>query len=331
MRGWWELPVDVDRKGAVLLGKSVACDAHAARRIRVVTHAHRDHLWELSKSLKFCEKVVMTPATRETVEILWGKKLPQEKLLLLQYGEATNVGEARLRLHPADHIVGACQVELETEVGRMVYTGDFRLPGTPILQADFLVMEATYGNPSNRRPFEREIERLLLQLVQQELRNGPVYIFGYHGKLQETCKILSELRVPVLMPSKVYKIAKVCEKYGMKLGDYFLEGSLESQEIFRSREFVALHHMSDRGRFGADVTRVYLSGWEFRDPVKKLGRREYVVALSDHTDFDGLIQYVRESSPRLVITDNYRIGDAKTLAKEIKRRLGIEAFPRPYP
>jgi hypothetical protein len=38
---------------------------------------------------------------------------------------------------------------------------------------------------------------------------------------------------------------------------------------------------------------------------------------------------VRESKPKLVITDNYRVGDATILAREITRRLGIEARAMP--
>jgi hypothetical protein len=38
---------------------------------------------------------------------------------------------------------------------------------------------------------------------------------------------------------------------------------------------------------------------------------------------------VKESKPKLVITDDYRVGDAKLLAKEITKRLGIKAKALP--
>jgi hypothetical protein len=40
-----------------------------------------------------------------------------------------------------------------------------------------------------------------------------------------------------------------------------------------------------------------------------------VIALSDHSDFNGLLRYVEESKPKLVITDNYRAGNATALEK----------------
>jgi putative mRNA 3-end processing factor len=77
------------------------------------------------------------------------------------------------------------------------------------------------------------------------------------------------------------------------------------------------------------VTKIYLTGWEFEAPYKKIGNREYNVSFSDHADFDELLEYVRRAQPSFVITDNYRVGDAKALAKEIKKQLGIHAVPMP--
>jgi putative mRNA 3-end processing factor len=53
------------------------------------------------------------------------------------------------------------------------------------------------------------------------------------------------------------------------------------------------------------------------------------LALSDHSDFNGLLQYVEESKPKLVVTDNSRVGDAEALAREIQKRLGIKAVALP--
>ena len=61
----------VTNRGAVLLGNSVACDAFEdTRPLRVVTHAHADHLVGLKRSLRNCEAVLMTAATRDLIGIL---------------------------------------------------------------------------------------------------------------------------------------------------------------------------------------------------------------------------------------------------------------------
>ncbi len=47
----------VTDRGAVLLGKNVACDAfEETKPLRVVTHAHADHMVGLRQSLRTCRK-----------------------------------------------------------------------------------------------------------------------------------------------------------------------------------------------------------------------------------------------------------------------------------
>lgn len=63
------LKAAVTARGAVLLGKYVACDAFdECRPLRVVTHAHSDHMLGLRESLENCEAAVMTPATKDLIK-----------------------------------------------------------------------------------------------------------------------------------------------------------------------------------------------------------------------------------------------------------------------
>ena len=60
--------------------------------------------------------------------------------------------------------------------------------------------------------------------------------------------------------------------------------------------------------------------------MQTIDDREYLVALSDHSDFDGTIEYVKRSHAKQVITDNYRGNNGTVLAKEIRKRLGVSAI-----
>jgi len=86
-----------------------------------------------------------------------------------------------------------------------------------------------------------------------------------------------------------------------------------------------------RNRPVLDAHRICVSGWEFRSACRQIGKKEHVVALSDHSDFNGLIEYVRRSKPKQVITDNYRVSHGEILAREIHKRLGIPAAAMPSP
>jgi putative mRNA 3-end processing factor len=324
----------VSQRGAVLLGNSVACDAFDADRpLRVVTHAHADHLAGLKTSLRRCEKVLMTAATRDLIEVTNSSiKLANGNVKTLDYNATLQHGDERITLVKAEHILGAAQVLVEDAAGgRVAYTGDFRLDGTQVLDCDTLVVEATYGSPSCRRPFKTDVKDLLVSTVERKLRDGAVYVFGFHGKLQEVMKILHEadVSVPFVMPERVFHVSQVCERHGMQLGCVTLSTEKDGKTLLdENLPCVAFYHMNSRGHVGLRNPRVCVSGWEFRSPCRQIGAREHLIALSDHSDFDDLIEYVRRSKPKRVITDNYR-SSGDILAKEIKKRLGIQAVAMP--
>jgi putative mRNA 3-end processing factor len=325
----------VTARGAVLLGKYVACDAFdEVRPLRVVTHAHSDHMLGLRQSLENCEAAVMTQATKDLIAVLKGPLfLTDEKVKTLEYDEELTYKDERLTLHYADHILGTAQVLVEDAEGtRILYTSDFRLPETPIIESDILVMETTYGNPSRIRPFKKTVKSILISLVKEGFKKGPVYLFGYYGKLQEVMQILHRAGVsaPFVVPEKVFRVSKICERHGMRLGGYLLSSGEEAQLMMQRRQpYIAFYHMGSRRYVGKDALRICMSGWEFEGPYHRTAENEYVIALSDHSDFKGLIQYVKESKPKLVITDNYRAGDAVALAREIQKQLNIPARPLP--
>jgi len=285
--------------------------------------------------MKRCEAVVMTPATKDLIEAMKGPPhLMMENVKTLDYGETFTYEDERLTLHYADHILGAAQALVEDAEGtRILYTSDFKLPKTPVVEADILVLEATYGNPYRVRPFGMMAEGILVSLVEQGLKRGPVHVFGYHGKLQQVMQILHEakVKVPFIVPDEVFQVSKVCARYGMRLGDCLLLSTEEkAQSILNRHEpCVAFYHMCSRGNVGNEALRIYATGWQFIRPCQKIGKGEYRVALSGHSDFNELLRYVEKCKPKMVMTDNHRYGDAFALAKEIERQLNVPARPVP--
>lgn len=327
---------NVTNLGAVLLGQYVACDAYdEVRPIRVVTHAHADHMIGLGKSLKNCEVAIMTPATKDMIDALKGPRfLSRGTVKTLDYGESFTYGDETLTLHYADHILGTAQALVEDkEQTRILYTSDFRYSRTPRVDADILVMEATYGDPIRVRPFGIMTEGILVSLVEQGLKQGPVYVFGYHGKLQKMMQILHEAKIktPFIVPEKIHQVSKVCEKHGMKLGKQLLPfDDEEAQSMLTQNDpSVVFCHSYSRKRVNGEALKIRASGWEFKKPCRRVGAKEYVVALSDHSDFNELLQYVERCNPKMVITDKHRSEAARIFAKEIEKRLKIPAKAAP--
>ncbi len=324
---------NVSERGAVLLGSSTAADGPTSRPVRVVTHIHSDHIIGLGESKRKSRFIVATPATLDMLEAL-GHRIPGPKKRPVGYGEPLDYEGERITLHRARHVFGAAQVLVELEDGfRIAYTGDFKFPGTPVLMdLDVLVLESTYGRPDWVRPFKDYVEMLFTDLVLEALSRGPVHVYAYHGKLQEAMEILRSNGVdaPFIAPGRIYRLTKIAEKHGLSVGEVLEDGTREAEEVKRSAWYVYFNHMATyrRRRLG-NATNVILSGWEFREPLRRINGSTWMVALSDHADFEDLIRYVEESRPKLVLTDAFRDGAAEILAGEIERRLGIPAMPRP--
>ena len=321
----------ITEDGAVLLGRNFACDGHADRPVRVLTHVHSDHLYGLNESLEKCEEVVMTPQTKSMLEILYDDRFEDlDKVKTLEYGKKFRYGDEELTLHKAHHILGASQTRVKTSTGeKLLFTGDFKKPGTPPRDCDLLLTEATYGKPYQMRPFRTEIKDIFTRFVQERLENGPVNILGYHGKLQESLQILREKGVenPAFMPDRIYETAQVYEENGRNVGEYHPLESLNDGHDSEDNPIRLFHANSNRD-FGVESVQVKLSGWEFVEPVKSLGDN-YSIALSDHSDFQQLIEHVKQCEPDYVITDNHRSNGAGILAEEITKRTQIPAKKMP--
>ncbi len=326
--------IAIKPSGAVLIGKHFTIDGFERRNIHVITHAHADHLGGLNQSVKYVEKIIATPATIDLILELGYvlnsnglKALFKRKAYPLSYHEKLMIGDEELELLPAHHILGASQVVVRTGKYVIGYTGDFKLGGETeiIKEPDILIMETTYGDPNYRRPFKHYIEDFLVDLVFQGIETMKrVVIYGYHGKLQEAMKILRSKGVdyPFVMPPKIYRITRIAEKHGYGIGEYYNSLSREGREIIREGFYIYFDHMmrAKRRRLDGSRLNIVLSGWEFQQPVRRLDEYSWLVAMSDHADFDELIQYVEESKPRIVVLDASRQGSPKPLKRELEKR-----------
>ncbi|WP_440059187.1 MBL fold metallo-hydrolase [Thermogladius sp. 4427co] len=312
---------------AIVVGKYYAIDGFDNKPIRVVTHIHSDHLIGLGKSVIASNYIIGTPLTLDMIEVL--DYLSDESIDIfrakkkpLNYGEKFYYNNSTLSLIENEHIFGSAQVLVEVDGYRVGYTGDIKLGGrTKIMKdLDVLIIESTYGSPSYVRPFKDIVEEVLVDLVRYGLRKyGRVIIYGYHGKLQEAMYILRRngIEAPFTMPERVYKSTKVLEQYGVYIGNYYSHGEkIDSDQYIRFEHF----HQARFRRIDGSSLNIILTGWEFKNPSRKVDEHTWVVALSDHADFDELISYVEIADPKMVVVDGSRNGEPFQLARELVRK-----------
>ena len=286
----------------------------------VITHAHSDHVC-LNNKTEFL-------LSEETLALVNSRYGIVRKGKGIRFGATEKIGSASVSLQNSGHILGSSQVVID-DSKRVVYTSDFKLEnslllnGAAPLQADFLIIESTFGLPCYDFPRREQVYDDISGWVEEHTKGGFVVLSGYSlGKAQELTKIVNEFTKEIpLVHESVYKNNKVYEQFGKKLGGYIaLDHNLkESNVLIMPPSIVnqnllrALEYSLNKKVFSALAT-----GWSYRGCFDK------VFPLSDHADFKQLLQYVQYSQPKTVFTTH---GFERELANYIKKRLGIEARP----
>jgi len=317
--------------GGIKVGNDIVIDGFDSSLFRVITHIHSDHVVSLDRSVSIGSKLIGTALTIEWLKIL--KSLPNNyKLTSLDYGEKIKINDMRLELIKACHIPGSSQVKIELNNGvTLTYTSDFKKPGTetPIIESDVVIIDAVYGRPEYVREFDEYIDEVMADFIKQLLSEGPVYIYGYYGKIQEVMALLRNygIEAPYIVPLKHYKLCKIAERFGLRFGDYVLAGTDEALDIMKDDWYIYFSHMGRR--ITSLGNHVILSGWEFSRPFRRINSRSWLIAFSDHADFKGLVKYVVESNARVVIVNKPRSTGAEEFAEYLRRKLNINAHVYP--
>lgn len=329
-----DYPIDVSSSGTVLLGDRISCDGfHRDYPVRVQTHIHSDHMHSFDTS-KGMQNILMTEPTRRLLIAEFDADLPfRENILVPEVGVPHQVADQTVSLLRSGHMLGSVQVIVQLPSGeRLGYSGDFQWPLDDVIKVNALVVDSTYGSPDKKREYSQdEAEARLLELVHAKLKRGPIYIQAHRGTLQRALQILTgNVDCPLIASPRLCSEVEVYRHFGYAIAPICTANSLEGLALLRESRFIRLYGAGD----GRPVeipsgTTLTLSAFMAKpnDPVLEYSESSYSVALSNHADFAGTIEYIRATGARFVVTDNTRGGHAVELAQAINARLGIPAQP----
>ena len=275
-------------------------DARSAPGTVFVSHAHSDH----------CSSAPRIICTRETAA-LHAKRKRAREAVTLDFHQPFACGDATIELLPAGHTLGSAMAMIKSEMGTLVYTGDYKLRDNPfsppalIPKCDVLVMECTFGSPLYRFPPDDELLAKLFAFLDETLAMGrtPVVLAYALGKGQEALYHLTRRGYDVLVKGPT---ADLCDLH-VELGYGFPgPGTWErfAPELLPGR--VVLATPGWKKDPAADIPRartVQLTGWGCNPRARYMyGHCDLVLPISDHADFDDLVRTAVESGASTIYT-----------------------------
>lgn len=263
--------------------------------LAIVSHGHADHARPGHGELV---------ATPETCAIL-GERYGAEafgRLRPLPLGETVELGEVRLRLAPAGHVLGSAQIVIEYGGTRLVWSGDYKRRPDPTcapfepVPCDLFITEATFGLPVFRHPpVERELDKLLRARAASPDR---AIVVGAYG-LGKTQRLIASLRRagyerPIFLHGALLALCAVYEQLGVSLGPLAPatvgERGRPRRELAGEIVIAPPAALADRWvRRLPDPLPALASGWmRIKQRAKQRGV-ELPLVISDHADWDELL------------------------------------------
>jgi len=272
----------------------------------VITHAHADH------ARPGHDAVLASPETLAVMDVRMGAGRAGTVQQALNYGEAISIGEVRVWMQPAGHVLGSAQVAMEWRGSRAVVSGDYKrqpdptcLPFVPI-PCDVFVTEATFALPVFRHPpAEHEIAKLLDSVALFPDRTHVVGAYAL-GKAQRVIALLRQAGWdrPIYLHGAQMSLCAAYERLGIPLGELLPATVAGKDKLAGAIVIAPPSAIADRwARRLAEPVVCVASGWmRVRQRARSKGV-ELPLVISDHCDWDELNQTLDDvGAPEVWVT-----------------------------
>ncbi|MGZ3695263.1 MAG: ligase-associated DNA damage response exonuclease [Bdellovibrionota bacterium] len=286
----------------------------------VVTHAHSDHARRGSKHY-YC--------AASGVELLRARLGPSIRVSGVEFGKIFMLGRVCLSFHPAGHILGSAQVRMECDGKVWVASGDYKREPDPtcepfeVVPCDVFVTEATFGTPAYRWNKGANIGQEIFDWWQENKKAGAnSVVFAYSlGKGQRVLGMLAPLtKEKIYCDHSMRALTECYRAQGIELAEtaYLseVEAPLEGALILAPQSLLKSERAS---LLGKNFKTAFASGWMAEGSYGY----DKGFLLSDHADWDDLLQTVRDSQAKRVYVQHRGKG---ALVRHLNS-IGVEAFP----
>ena len=291
----------------------------------LITHAHADHArsgcgeyWAIGRS----------------AAVLRQRLGQQINLHGVNYGDEHRIGDARVSFHSAGHVLGSAQIRLQAGGETWLVSGDYKRDSDPscdpfsVVSTDVLISEATFGLPIYRWPAGHQVAADLLQWWREAPERASLLFCYAFGKAQRLLAELQQLGVrdTVLLHGAMVPITQAYRDEGIAMVPTEPVSVLPRNADLSGRLVLAppsAHRSPWMKRFKAPQTG-FVSGWMAVRGARRRRGYERGFVLSDHADWPGLLQTVRDSKAQQVYVTH---GQSDVLARYLREVEGIASEP----
>ncbi|MGB3201911.1 MAG: ligase-associated DNA damage response exonuclease [Nodosilinea sp.] len=290
----------------------------------LITHAHSDHA--RAGATQYL-------ATSQSEGIL-RRRLGQDiRLQGVTYGDRIKLGETWVSFHPAGHVLGSAQIRVEHRDEVWVVSGDYKRCADPsctpfeVVPCDTFITEATFGLPIYRWESGAETMRRIYDWWQGDLERPSILFCYAFGKAQ---RVLSELAKfsdrPVYVHGAIHVLTEIYREQGVAMVPTICTSELPRSHNFTGELVLAPpsgHRSSWMKRFKHPQT-AFASGWMAVRGARRRRGYERGFVLSDHADWPGLIQTVKDTGAKTVYVTH---GQSDVVSRYLQESLNLEAMP----
>ncbi len=312
----------------------VSCDGYKeGRRIGVFSHFHEDHISAVTECIGDYDVLITHPITFEGIVALKPGIRYRQQWVQQDFGTIYHIQGGSIQLLKANHIPGSSQVYVEMDGKSMLYSGDFNFPDIQTKHADYMVIDATHGDPWHDGQTDRRSvkNRMFEDIEELTDSNKQIVIQTSSGTLQEIVqhfeigygrKISSDIAF-VMDEKQVRVLTNIYKSERNEFRTPINYGSQEFWNLIRADKkcviFTTSLILDDSLR---SFHKIIIDQFRFskeQGPIIPFeGGCRYNLAA--HASIENIYSYIEAVRPKYVITDYSRSKYAKQLAKLIGQK-----------
>ena len=274
----------------------------------LITHAHTDHARPNNK------KILSSKDTIELMKLRYGENYCKTSQIC-KYGDTIQINDVKVKILPAGHILGSIQFLIEFRGYKLLFSGDYKRRLDPTCDkyepsnCDTFVTEATFGLPIFSHPDDKEETKKLINSLNEN--NNTTHLIGVYalGKCQRLICLLRSLGYDdtIYLHGALIKISEYYSNIGISLGKVCNVSKMKPTQLVNKLILCPPSSLNDKwSQKFKNVLKGYVSGWmKIRQRIKQKNI-ELPIVISDHADWNELLQTVKDVNPTEILVTHGR-------------------------